>query len=306
MRRHCHDVRPGVTRAALITLDVHPHAAIERCLDAALDELARLAIPATFFVAGAVAQALPATIRRIVDAGHEVGCHGLLHNAREWNGLAPEYYDALPENEQRRRLAIASAVLEHVTGRKMTAFRAPVFRVSGMTLRLLDELGYRADVSVNAQRLDLLSAEPFSVKQLTAPRLPYHPSVASAFRRGNLGIWEIPLSCAGVPLAIMTAATLRPALTRALLRLLQWESRLTGKPLVYMAHPEEFSREDAATYTDGRHPRRVFSTRDPRRLHAYNRGIIEAIVGSREVECVTVGGYVERWLDASASLSATL
>jgi peptidoglycan/xylan/chitin deacetylase (PgdA/CDA1 family) len=295
-----------VKPAALITLDVHPHAAIERCLDAALEELARIGIPATFFVTGAVAQSLPAAIRRIVDAGHEVGCHGLLHNARHWNGLAPEYYDALPENEQRRRLAIASAVLEHVTGRKMLAFRAPVFRVSGVMLRLLDELGYRADVSVNAQRLDFLSGDPFSVRQLTAPRLPYHPSGASAFRRGNLAIWEIPLSCAGVPLAIMTAATLRRALTHGLLRLLQRESRLTGKPLVYMAHPEEFSLEDAATYTDGRQWRRVLSTRDPRRLHAYNRGIIEAIARPGEVACVTVSGYVERWLDASASLSATL
>ena len=201
MRRHHHDVRHSVTRAALITIDVHPQPAIERCIDAALEELARLGVVATFFVTGAVGQAFAGAVRRTVSAGHQVGCHGLLHNSREWNGLDAEYYDELPEAEQRRRLGVATAVLEHVTGRKVTAFRAPVFRVSGTTLRLLDELGYTADVSINAQRLDVLSADPFSVRQLLAPRRPYHPSASNAFRRGTLRIWEIPLSAAGVPLA---------------------------------------------------------------------------------------------------------
>lgn len=44
-----------------------------------LDELARLDVPATFFVQGRWAEAFPALVRRMADEGHMVGSHTFYH-----------------------------------------------------------------------------------------------------------------------------------------------------------------------------------------------------------------------------------
>ena len=44
-----------------------------------LDELARLEVPATFFVQGRWAEAFPALVRRMADEGHLVGSHTFYH-----------------------------------------------------------------------------------------------------------------------------------------------------------------------------------------------------------------------------------
>src|SRR5262245_59748618 len=55
-----------------------PHragAGLERILEA----MARTGARGTFFVLGCVARESPELVRRIVEAGHEVGCHGMHH-----------------------------------------------------------------------------------------------------------------------------------------------------------------------------------------------------------------------------------
>ncbi|HEV8266632.1 MAG TPA: polysaccharide deacetylase family protein, partial [Thermoanaerobaculia bacterium] len=51
------------------------HVGTERILEA----LDGTGSKATFFVLGWVARQSPSLVQRIVDAGHEVGCHGDLH-----------------------------------------------------------------------------------------------------------------------------------------------------------------------------------------------------------------------------------
>src|SRR6267154_642795 len=56
----------------------------ERRLEVGLNRLLELlderAVRATFFVLGPIAREYPALIRKIADAGHEMGCHGWSHD----------------------------------------------------------------------------------------------------------------------------------------------------------------------------------------------------------------------------------
>src|SRR5689334_3582421 len=70
---------------------------------------------ATFFVLGWIAQQRPAAVRRIVAAGHEVGCHSHLH--RLVFSLSP--------GEFRRDTRQAVAAIEDACGVTPRAYRAP-------------------------------------------------------------------------------------------------------------------------------------------------------------------------------------
>ena len=135
-------------------------------------------------------------------------------------------------------------MLEDITGGPITIFRGPVFRISGATLAILDELGYRADCSVNSQRLGFFGSDPWSVRSLFAPRKPYHPSAQSPFRRGDLRLWEIPLSAWLIPFMTSTLQVCRPWAMQQLFRAFALESRRSGKPVMYMLHPEDLLPRD--------------------------------------------------------------
>src|ERR1700749_3643726 len=57
-----------------------------------LDTLAEHKIQATFFVLGWVASSNPKLVRRIADAGHEIGCHS--HEHRLIYDLSPSRFKA--------------------------------------------------------------------------------------------------------------------------------------------------------------------------------------------------------------------
>jgi hypothetical protein len=89
--------------------------------------------------------------------------------------------------------------------------------------------------------MDLVSSNLFNVGWLVAPRRPYHPHKSSAFRRGDVPIWEIPVSALVAPfISSLLAVVGLPAMKR-FFRLLYTEARKTGKPIVYLAHPIEFA-----------------------------------------------------------------
>src|ERR1044071_6051931 len=54
---------------------------VEHGLPRLLDLLGKLAVPATFFTTGEVAQRFPDAVERLVADGHELGCHGMTHTA---------------------------------------------------------------------------------------------------------------------------------------------------------------------------------------------------------------------------------
>jgi peptidoglycan/xylan/chitin deacetylase (PgdA/CDA1 family) len=296
----------------LVTLDVHPKDNIADYIDGALKELDQLGIKATFFVTASIARDNGKILKKIAKAGHQVGAHGLYHNNFEFNGFPPERYDKLPEEVQEKFIKLATEILTNATGEKITAFRCPCFGISGTTMRLLQEYGYLADVSINSQRLDLFSSEPFGFKQLLAPRFPYHPSFFNSYQKGDSKIWEISVSCLLVPFAIMTIMTFGLTLTKLLLNILRLESKITKKPIVYMVHPEEFTTNSDRVYSiplknlrlkdflpfgeEGIRARRAFRISDPVKIYHYNQKILSRLRSFKDVEFVTVEEYVKLWL----------
>lgn len=93
---------------------------IDLYLPKVLDKLEEKNVKATFFCLGWIVRKYPDILKRIVERGHEIGCHTDKHFfVRE---MTPESF-----NED-LRLALDS--IENVTGKKVVSFRAPAFTIS--------------------------------------------------------------------------------------------------------------------------------------------------------------------------------
>ena len=115
---------------------------LDRLLPETIELLAAHGSRATFFVLGEVAARLPARVREIAEAGHEVASHGYHHLRAGDLGL----------RRFRRSVADSCALLEDVTGRAVRGYRAPEWslRVLGNPrLRAVAELGLDYDSSLS-------------------------------------------------------------------------------------------------------------------------------------------------------------
>jgi peptidoglycan/xylan/chitin deacetylase (PgdA/CDA1 family) len=224
----------------LVTLDVHEHPNLDAVLRTSGECFAGNGMRVTYFVPSGFLNrkhGLSNTLRELTALGHSIGCHGLNHTPEEdLRSLSPAEEFAL--------LSEATRLLEDVLGKPVTSFRAPVFRLSNHTLRLLAELGYRADLSVTPQRLSLLSSTPGCFQWLWAPRAPYHPHRTSPYRCGELDLIEIPTSCVLLPFAHATMTGIRSRGMSAMLEILAWEARHFNRVLVLLLHPESIAGED--------------------------------------------------------------
>ncbi len=222
----------------LMTLDVDPDTYIayeprQRSVDSALDLCQDLGIQATFFITARTEHVSPQQLERMLDSGHEVGCHGLTHRPEE-------NYDRMPEAMQRTYIEEATRKLEGVVGSPILSFRSPRVKTSAQTLRLLGEHGYLADSSVCSQRIDFVSSNLINKGWIFAPRQPYHPHRDNAFKRGDLPIWEVPISAMVMPFISTALRVFGLAFMKAFFKRLYAESRRNGKPIVYLVHPTEF------------------------------------------------------------------
>lgn len=199
----------------------------------ALDLCEEFGIRSTFFITANFAHEYPAHIARMHLFGHEIGCHGLAHTDEE-------DYDRMPVELQRTYIEDATRKLEIASGVPICSFRSPRVKTSAHTLKLLSDRGYSTDSSVCSQRIDFISSNLINLGWLIAPRRPYHPHPTSAFKWGNLSIWEVPVSAAIIPFISSSLKVLGLRAMKALFWLLYMESRITGKPIVYLAHPTEF------------------------------------------------------------------
>ena len=114
---------------------------LDRLLPDLLELFAAHGCRATFFVLGEVAREVPRRVREIVEAGHEVACHGL-HHLRA--GSEPPQVFASHAAEARK-------ILEDTCGRPVTGFRAPEWSLrqpANPRLRLLAARGFRYDSSL--------------------------------------------------------------------------------------------------------------------------------------------------------------
>ncbi len=89
--------------------------------------LEHLAVPATFFIPGYIAEHHPRMVEAIVARGHEVGLHGYLHEKLAY----------LTEAEEEAILVRCIGLLEKLTGKRPVGFRAPWFETNPWTAGLL-------------------------------------------------------------------------------------------------------------------------------------------------------------------------
>jgi peptidoglycan/xylan/chitin deacetylase (PgdA/CDA1 family) len=119
--------RPGTVA---LTLDDGPD---PRSTPAFLRSLARLGVPATFFVLGAMAARAPGLLRRIHDDGHEIGVHGWTH--RDHLRMTP--------GRVHGELARTAELIHGVCGAPPVWFRPPYGVLSAGSLLAAARLGLR-------------------------------------------------------------------------------------------------------------------------------------------------------------------
>ncbi|WP_027181551.1 XrtA system polysaccharide deacetylase [Oleidesulfovibrio alaskensis] len=106
-----------------------------------LELFEELSVRGTFFMLGWVAERHPWLVRRIADAGHEIGCHGYAH--RRITAQSPDVF--------RQDVQRAKSYLEDVGGKPVVGFRAPSWTITRSTLWALDilqQLGFTYDSSI--------------------------------------------------------------------------------------------------------------------------------------------------------------
>ena len=117
------------------------HSRVEFQVEDVLELLEEHRVTATFFVLGWVAEHHPRVVRRIAEAGHEIGCHSYLHRL---------VYDLSPE-EFREDTERACWAIEDACGIAPRAYRAPSFSITGRSvwaLEVLVENGFTHDSSI--------------------------------------------------------------------------------------------------------------------------------------------------------------
>ena len=229
----------------MITWDVDPDAWVSlenriKALENVRSVCDKSGILATFYFTASGTDELIEVIKKLQDEGHEIGCHGLTHGKEE-------DYDSMPYEMQKSYIQQATEILQKLTQKPIRSFRSPRVKTSADTLRILADVGYWSDSSVCSQRSDLISSNMINFGWLFAPRKPYHPNSANPFRRGDLSIWEIPISAIVLPFITSTMKVLGLPVMKIIFRILYAESKLTGKPIVFLGHPIELVRKDNLT-----------------------------------------------------------
>ena len=233
-----------------------------------LDMLAEREMTGTFFTLGWIADRHPALVRRIAAAGHEIASHGWWH--RRVTALTPHQF--------RLDVRDAKAILEDVSGRPVTGFRAPSFSiVPGLewALQVLMEEGYEYDSSL------------FPIRRSGYGYAGTHPA-SHVLPLTNGCLVEFP------PATTVIAGARVPAAGGGYLRQLPFslirrafrEHSEAGTPAVFYIHPWELDPEQprmrVSTLTRLRHYRGLADT----------RGLIERLLS--EFQFTSIERYLAR------------
>lgn len=144
-----------------------------------LDLLEKRNLTATFFFTGDAARKHSAVVKRVQEAGHEIGCHTLFHETIgdslfDIPGMMP----ILPE-EVENRLRLATEWVADVAGVSPISFRAPRLFGSTAMVNALENLGYVSDAS-------------YPMYYFRDRLAPYHPSQDDWTQPGDLNLVELP------------------------------------------------------------------------------------------------------------------
>lgn len=202
-----------------------------------LDLYEELGVQSTFYIVGNMAEKFPEVVKMILPYGHEIASHGYDHEV-------DQAFDVLSYAKQVEHLSKSKKILEDLSGREVISFRAPALRVNSDTPRALIETGYKIDSSIASQRFDafLSFGGLKKLSSLGAPRQAYKTREDNLSRRGNSNLVELPLTAFGLPF-VSTTMRIFPGLTGFQRHLFHLETGLTGKPMVFDTHPNEFIEE---------------------------------------------------------------
>jgi polysaccharide deacetylase family protein (PEP-CTERM system associated) len=210
---------PYIDRARWDSMPCRVEANVERILGLLEEGGAH----ATFFTLGWVAERYPALVRRISDAGHELASHGYGHVRATEQGVGEFLVD----------IKLAKAILEDVSSRKVSGYRAPSFSVGPANPWAFDciaKAGYRYSSSIYPIRHDHYG-------------VPDAPHFAHEVRPGLL---EVPVATTRL------LARNWPAGGGGYFRLLPYSlsrwflnrvNAIDGKPATFYLHPWEFDPE---------------------------------------------------------------
>jgi polysaccharide deacetylase family protein (PEP-CTERM system associated) len=191
---------------------------VEKNVELVLEVLAKHETRATFFVLGWVAKQFPHLVRKLADAGHEIGCHGYAHQH-----IKRQTFEQFRQDVRKARQS-----LRDLTQQPVICFRAPSFSITESTLWALDiltEEGFKIDSSIFPVRHDL-----YGIPQ--ADRFPHWRN----------GIFEFP------PTTIRRANANFGVAGGGYLRLLPYRftswaineiNRVEGQPAMVYFHPWE-------------------------------------------------------------------
>jgi len=146
---------------------------VERNTNLLLDLFDQYGVKITFFMLGWVAERYPNLIKRIVNEGHELASHGYSHvRATE---QTPQAF--------REDIIKTKKILEDISGRQVTGYRAASYSIGARNLWALNELqeaGHLYSSSIYPIRHDLYGMPE-------APRFAFYPN-------GDDGMLEIPVT----------------------------------------------------------------------------------------------------------------
>lgn len=120
---------------------------VERNVNRILDLLESRDTKGTFFTLGWIAERYPELVRRIVREGHELASHGYGH----------ERASDLTETAFNNDISRAKNLLEDLSGREVTGYRAPSFSIGTANLWAFDclaQAGYKYSSSIYPIRHD--------------------------------------------------------------------------------------------------------------------------------------------------------
>jgi len=200
---------------------------VESQVQAALDLLDRHNVKGTFFVLGWVADHHPHVVRRILAAGHEIGCHSYAHRL---------VFDVTPAEFASDTIRAVRAI-EDACGVTPRCYRAPSYSItlrSIWALEILVECGFTHDSSIYPISHDRYGIPGFRrhVQVLKTPAGP---------------ITEIPVATVELP-----GQRIAPVGGGAYLRLLPYRytgagirriNRLENQPACVYFHPWELDEK---------------------------------------------------------------
>jgi peptidoglycan-N-acetylglucosamine deacetylase len=149
---------PAAPLRVAVTVDFEPDCppylsstfrGIEEGAPRLLDMFAAEGVRATYFSTSEVAQRHPEAVRDLVDAGHELACHGVTHTA----------FDRMDERTARWEIEHSVRLLREFA--PVDSFRAPYLRFPEPYVRLLEQSGFTVDSSLAKYK-----------QAYRAPRLP--------------------------------------------------------------------------------------------------------------------------------------